>query len=245
MKQFLRTLVLSIVLLGCEEDASLTFVAQEFPANGCETCPKVEVIIPEAFGKDSVALAINDELKAFAIATLNPLEEQEQASIEDAIQEFNQEYAKLKEDYEEAVPWELTLDGTVSYQSETLVSIRMDSYSFTGGAHGYGATSFLNFNPQTGDLMESQDFISDYNGFTRFCEARFRSQENIPGGENINSTGYFFEGDRFHLPESIGFTATGMILVYNAYEIASYADGQKILEFTFKEVQPFLKNNMN
>ena len=34
-----------------------------------------------------------------------------------------------------------------------------------------------------------------------------------------------FEEDRFSLPENLGFTPGGLELLYNPYEVASYADG--------------------
>ncbi len=40
---------------------------------------------------------------------------------------------------------------------------------------------------------------------------------------------YFF-GNDFQLPESLGFSDEGLIILYNPYEIASYSQG--IIEFT-------------
>ncbi len=37
------------------------------------------------------------------------------------------------------------------------------------------------------------------------------------------------------------FNEKGLLLYYNTYEVASYADGPKELQFTFKELEPYLK----
>ena len=241
MKPFLSLLFLVLLTVSCTDDAVLTFVPKEYHADTCEGCPTVEVNLPEASNGDAASNHINAALQEVAIATLSPLEETEVSSIDEAIDQFKKQFDELKEDYEQAVPWEVTLDGEVSYQSESMVSIRLNSYSFTGGAHGYGATSFVNFDAMTGEQLEVEDLFSDLDEFTSYCEQLFRAQEHIAPERNINATGFFFEGDAFHLPENIGFTENGLLLIYNAYEIASYADGQKMVEIPLAEASKFLK----
>ena len=72
------------------------------------------------------------------------------------------------------------------------------------------------------------------------AEAKFRSQEKIPASEPINSTGFMFDGETFYLPENIGFTQEGIQLLYNQYEVASYADGPIVLTLSYKEVKDYL-----
>src|SRR5690606_11666613 len=63
----------------------------------------------------------------------------------------------------------------------------------------------------------------------------------IPATESINSTGFMFENDVFYLPRNIGFTDDGLLLVYERYEVASYADGPIRLTFPYPEIGRFLK----
>jgi hypothetical protein len=69
-------------------------------------------------------------------------------------------------------------------------------------------------------------------------------QEKIPEGEPINSTGYMFERDTFYLPQNIGFTQDGVKLLYNEYEVASYADGPVELLLPYKEVKKYLSGRI-
>ena len=50
-----------------------------------------------------------------------------------------------------------------------------------------------------------------------------------------------FEGEKFALPMTIIFNEKGLLLYYNSYEAASYADGPKEIQLTFKELEPYLK----
>lgn len=49
-----------------------------------------------------------------------------------------------------------------------------------------------------------------------------------------------FEGDQFQLPLNIFYTDKGLLLYYNRYEIAAYADGPKELLIPYEELKNFL-----
>jgi hypothetical protein len=53
-----------------------------------------------------------------------------------------------------------------------------------------------------------------------------------------------FEKDHFYLPENIGFTEKGIKLLYNQYEVASYADGPIELTLPYKDIRKFLSGNI-
>ena len=69
---------------------------------------------------------------------------------------------------------------------------------------------------------------------------KFRAKYKIPASKPINATGLMFEDEKFQLPQNIFFTDKGLLLYYNSYEIASYADGPKELLFSYKEVNDYL-----
>jgi len=50
-----------------------------------------------------------------------------------------------------------------------------------------------------------------------------------------------FEENQFRLPENIGLAADAIILHYNPYEVASYADGSLILEISLEKGLAFLE----
>ncbi|MEO0900922.1 MAG: RsiV family protein [Bacteroidota bacterium] len=68
--------------------------------------------------------------------------------------------------------------------------------------------------------------------------------EKIPQDENINITGFMFDGDVFHLSENIGYVPEGIQLIYNQYEVASYADGPIVLTIPYTEINKYLKRGI-
>ena len=128
-----------------------------------------------------------------------------------------------------------------SYTSSDILSVKTEFYNYIGGAHGNRITTFLNFDPVTGNLLLNNAIVKDRKIFTKFVEDIFRTKNKIPQNDAINSTGFWFDNDTFNLPESIGFSKEGMVIFYNSYVINSYSEGP--IEFTipWEKAGPYLK----
>jgi len=50
----------------------------------------------------------------------------------------------------------------------------------------------------------------------------------------------YFEPDNFVLPQNIGFNDTGVILLYNSYEVAPYSTGLTEFTIPFDDLVPYL-----
>lgn len=230
-----------LVLLGCQKKEGLTFESVYYTGEQCTQCPKVDITLPKALDKDKVAASIDNALKEEVIFLLSFDDEIEAASIEEAIKSFSNGYTELRELYpEESTLWEAKIDANLSYEDREILTIEMDSYIFTGGAHGYTSKRLLNFDRIKGTELENWQLFKDSPEFQKFAEGKFRAQEKIPREQPINSTGFMFEDDIFHLPENIGLTKEGLTLLYNQYEVASYADGPIELVLPYKEVKKYL-----
>ncbi|WP_417363066.1 DUF3298 and DUF4163 domain-containing protein [Galbibacter sp.] len=237
--------ILALLFTACSSEEKISFVPAEPFENSCEDCPEITINLPSAQPETKPeAQQINKALSDFAISILYYTDEERPDSIPAAMEDFNLQYKELKENYpENIVPWEAKVKGEVSFRNEKIVSLLFDSYIFTGGAHGYGSTSFLNFDLATGEQLSEDDLLNNPKEFTTFVESIFRKQNNLKPEDNINSTGFMFEDDKFHLPVSIGFDEQGIILIYNPYEIASYADGQTKIYIPMDQAKPFIKSS--
>lgn len=238
--QFTYAIVL-LLLIGCQKEKKLTFEPLVLDETRCSECPEVAIDIPNAFENSKAARTINTALKEEIIEILNYDDETEAISIKDAVKSFSDGYWELKKLYpEEATAWKAEIEGKITYDGPEFLTIELNSYLFTGGAHGYSSKRFLNFNKTKGKELENWQLFKDRENFQEFAEQKFRTQESIPLEAPINSTGFMFERDSFYLPENIGFTKEGVELLYNPYEVASYADGPIVLTLPFADVQPFL-----
>jgi peptidoglycan-N-acetylmuramic acid deacetylase PdaC-like protein/uncharacterized protein DUF3298 len=234
MKRFFIFLIL-LSVFSCVEEAKLSFIETNeiFEDNAV-----LEINIPKAEGDSDLANTINNKIENHIANILNFSEDDtDSIALNDVVSRFDTEYKAFKNDFEEsALVWEALFDGEVTYQSSEIISIAINSYLNTGGAHGNMNVTFLNFNPKTGDVLTFDDLFTNKGDLTKAVKPFFDEKTKA------ENTAYFF-GEDFHLPGNIGFNDEGIIFFYNVYEIASYADG--ITEFTipFKDIDSFLKLN--
>ncbi|WP_108245796.1 DUF3298 and DUF4163 domain-containing protein [Muricauda brasiliensis] len=244
MKKYIATILFLGALMSCQTESKLTFEPTQLLGETCADCPKIAINIPNALDDSPVSEAINRSLREEIISIMSFSEDRTIDTMDKALQSFTDSYKELKTKFPDEIQWEATIDGEVVYEDENIVTLMLNSYSFTGGAHGYASTSYLNFDKPTGKELENAELFADYEGFEDFAEEKFRKQEEIPAGKNINATGFMFEGDSFHLSNNVGYTTEGLQLIYNQYEVASYADGPIVLVLPYNEVNPFLERKV-
>jgi hypothetical protein len=219
----------------------MDFETMHINSQNCKTCPEVKISLPEAQGKSKIALAVNNALAAEVISLLTFEDSLVVATLDEAIQSFRKGYEHIQRLYPDETPgWKAEIFADISYEDEHWLSVRVDTYTFTGGAHGYGSIRYLNFDKHKGTELKSWELFRNRDRFEQFAETRFREQENIPENKPINSTGFMFEEDRFYLPDNIGLEEGGVKLLYNQYEVASYADGPIELMLPYADVKQFL-----
>ncbi|MDF0707124.1 DUF3298 and DUF4163 domain-containing protein [Flagellimonas okinawensis] len=244
MNKFFAALLALSVLASCESESKLTFEPVQLQGEVCEDCPRIDINIITALDNTPISEAINSALREEIISILSFSDDTNIDTADEALQSFTDSFKEVKTKFADEVQWEAEIDGDVIYEDENIITIKLNSYSFTGGAHGYASTSYLNFDKRQGVELENWQLFDDVDGFEDFAETKFRIQEKIPQDANINATGFMFNGDSFHLPNNIGYTSDGLKLIYNQYEVASYADGPIELILPYNEINLYLKRKV-
>lgn len=208
-----------------------------------QRCPEITINYLQAKGDQVSYDNINEEIKNFVIASLHTsVNGIAPKTIKDAAIAFsNRFHEDITEFPDTAAEYSAIIDVNEIYNTSHLVSLELTQYLYTGGAHGNGSTVFLNINPRNGKRLNFKDLIKNEQEFLAFAEKKFRDEHNIPADQPINSTGFWFEDEKFFLPESVGFTIDDLIFIYNDYEISSYAESPVELRIPREEAQRFLK----
>lgn len=118
--------------------------------------------------------------------------------------------------------------GNVLLISQTMISLRYDEYTYTGGFHGDNNTYFLNFDASKGVLLDRQEFVKDTLALNKLAEVKFRENEikvAKEAGTEFSIDDYFFPENKFILPKNIAITREGLHLLYNPYEVAPWVRG--------------------
>ena len=249
MKKILSLFACAVVLISCQKDKQLEFSTETYTEKTSlpcsENCPTVEVKVPIAKNVPIVADSINKRVFSVVKTILYFGEKPYTATdYKDLIHSFIKSYEDMQKEFpKDTFGWEGKLEGSVGYQSENILNILIHHYTYTGGAHGYQGIRSLIFNPKTGKIITNEQLFNDVNAFTKFAEQKFRTAYKIPENAAINSTGLMFEDEKFALPMTMIFNKTGLLLYYNSYEAASYADGPKEIQLTFAELEPYLNKS--
>lgn len=241
----MKSLLFSLFCLGfffsCTNANTLTFEAIKITHTTCETCPRVVITVPKATKKSKLSESIQTTVSEEVISLLLFNEEKDVNSISEAIKTFEQGFHELqKQNTPENTVWEAKIDAHIIYENTSILTIAINTYLFTGGAHSYNSVRLLNFDKQKGIVLENLELFKDMIAFQNYAEIQFRSQEKIPESQAINATGFMFDNNTFYLPENIGYTKDGIQLIYNQYEITSYAEKPISLILAYDKINAFL-----
>lgn len=237
-------LLFVLFIIGCKKD--LTFKNVHFEQKSKTPnkfdSPKASVTVPFAKNKTIVADSINKKVFNVVQSIIYNQEVSKKATTYDAVlKDFIMEYQKIiAKNPGDPFGWEANVTGKIKHLSSQILNIEIEHYSFTGGAHGYQGLRSIVIDPLTGKNIPNAKLFKNEDAFKKFAEKTFRIQFQIPANSNINSTDLMFEEEKFQLPQNYFFTDSGLLLYYNTYEIASYAQGPQELLLTFKELEPYL-----
>lgn len=248
MNYRIPALILFLLLASCKKEPALVFSTlslYEDQLSECENelCPEISISYLEVTGDTPNAQAINDRIEKYIIATLNIGEDETPSAktIEEAAVQFIRIYREHKAEYfDMTAEYEIGIDIQHTYQSDELISLQLDQYMYSGGAHGFSKTEFFNFDPGTGEFLNKEELLSDESGFKKLAEEFFRNQFELSEGASINEPGFWFEDDSFQLSEAIGFAEDQVVLIYNPYEIAPYSEGAVEVRIPIDDAKKFL-----
>lgn len=250
MKKIIALLALTVLIVSCNtttnktekqaaEPKTISFVSKEYH-DSSDMGAAINVVVPFAEGDTEATKAINAKIYDAVRATIAS-SESESTDYESLLHAFVADYESFKKDEPtSAIGWEATVESSVELNKENLINIRIDAYTFTGGAHGNPVSMSLLLDPKTGKEVAVSEIIKDIPAFTKVAEAKFREKYELASDAAINSNGFSFENDMFKLPATIFFTENRIELYYNHYEIAAYAMGAQEVFITYDEVKDLL-----
>jgi Deacetylase PdaC/Protein of unknown function (DUF3298) len=230
-----------------ETPAALSFNTKTYSKKStlpCEgICTYVNIEVPEATGAGVASDSINKSIFNVVRYIVNGNEQPSSAkTYEETMASFIKAYDAYKTKYPtDDMAWERKIKATIDYQADSLLNIKINYYTFDGGAHGYSGNRSLIFSPKTGKRLKPADIFVDEKAFTAFAEKKFRQKYKIPADKSINATGFSFKEGKYALPQEIFFKENGLLLLYNAYEFVAYTEGISEVLIPYSEAKPFLK----
>ncbi len=129
----------------------------------------------------------------------------------------------------------LFLDMSLDYNSKGYITIGIKEDSYGGGAHGYGYYRAVSYNLATAKQVTLNDFIKTPAQRAKFnqyvLQRMINANKSIPSSYLVDEYAGVNAETPFYLRDE------GIVLVYNPYELGSYASGIRELYVPFSGFQ--------
>ena len=123
----------------------------------------------------------------------------------------------------EPKPYVINVNNNVTYNKNNILSITLNLYSYTGGAHGSSVDESFNFDINTGNRGVIEDFLGNNRNYNKII------LDNVKATINKNPELYFKEAvDKLNvIPYNQKFFLTDkdLVIYFDEYEIAPYVAG--------------------
>ncbi len=224
-----------------ESTAPLTYNDKTEDHQECvdEKCATVKLVYPVFEGDTSLVGILNRQVmeQNFSMWVSG---EQEFKGMEDAVASFFEDYRRFRKDFPEAVQeWTFETVAKVTHQSDSLISIRFENFSYLGGAHPNTVVTYLNLDlSENADVLVHEKMLANRDKLLELAEEKFREHHEVDPAVSLEQDGRFFlEETQFFLPAAMGYEEDELVLLYNAYEIGPYAMGRTELRFPLEELE--------
>lgn len=155
----------------------------------------------------------------------------------------------LKDDYSDSdldsIEFYSNINIDINYHNKNLLVISEQTDNYLGGAHGIYSTEYSVFNLQNKMELELEDMFN-IKELTELAYNYFLEQNGLTKKEiDIEQEGYWFKENKFHLNNNFTFDEQHLIFTFNPYEIASYAQGQIIINIPLSKLNTIITQEYN
>lgn len=131
------------------------------------------------------------------------------------------------------------------YQTEHMVSVAGNYYSYTGGAHPNTVQMSWNFDLESGMSLLPEELAEEGEVFSQAVQEeilrqiRQRAEENGMAAEEMFWSNYE-EIAAGWSSYAVSFDETGMTVAYSPYDLAAYAAGPQVFCLSYEQIAPYL-----
>ena len=132
-----------------------------------------------------------------------------------------------------------------TYQTDRLVSVAGEYYSYTGGAHPNTVLMAWNFDLKTGAFFVPEQLAGDGEAFSQAVSAEIVRQIGETAAEyDLTAAEMFWENYEEIAAGwssyAVSFDETGMTVGFSPYELAAYAAGSQVFRLPYDLLAPHL-----
>lgn len=190
----------------------------------------IQTAFPQLAGSDARAEKFNKAISEMIAKDLK--------GFKDENKEVIQETAARAE---EGLGSSMETRYSVMYADKNLISLLFSTYSFTGGAHGNTATTPINYDLNRGEMLKLANLFQPNANYLKvisaYCIAAIKKR-------NINEDQEWIQngaGPKAENYQSWSITPQGLVITFDAYQVAAYAVGPQEIVIPYSVLKPILK----
>lgn len=252
-KLFFPTLVLccTLVLNSCKpketpqpNTVAMKSESSQYSKRQCvdeasERCAEFKISYPVFSGGDAASTAaLNTSVQGYVLSAVGGNDQHPFVQALDSVGlQFIQMYLNdLKDNPDLIMGYSTEIRDTVSLLNTKVATIKMDGYSYTGGAHPNPFGLVVSYDLLKGAKpLEINDLVSDTNAVRPILERAYKLAKGLKETDPLTEVVYE-EIKQLPMPANIGVVANGLLFYYNAYEVAPYAVGSTDVLLTWEQL---------
>ncbi|HFA50965.1 MAG TPA: DUF3298/DUF4163 domain-containing protein [Bacteroidetes bacterium] len=202
-------------------------------------CAKISLTYPSIKeGNERLKKAVANWANDFMVGLLDQsMEPDEETSLESAIQSFIEMHRETTQEMPDMMGYyTVEVTDTVLFQNEKYLTLRLDGYSFTGGAHPNSFASIATFDLQKGKLLKTGNLVSDLEALYVLAEKKFKEERAADFEDGFE----FTESWPFQIADNVGITEEGLFFCYVPYEVTPYAMGYTEFVIPYDDLKDIL-----
>ncbi len=196
------------------------------PAVKQEICDHFELhyqIVSKSSDENSTKKAnalIQREIKSFKEMTKTP-------TLEEGLE---------RENYPVGQNYEYILGVKVVSFAPNLLALDVNSYQYTGGAHGNGGTTYENYNLSTGAKIYLKSFVAKNPLITKKSEKAYRHDNKIPKNLPLSKSELSWFEDKFEPTANCAILPDKLHCTFVQYERTPYSSGESSYDLWYKDL---------
>ena len=196
-------------------------------------------------GPDSLRTAVDNWAREFMTGWVGMSEEPDNfPPLDEAITNFfNMHQEQVKEMPDAPSYYVAETRDTVLLNDGKYLTLKLDGYSYMGGAHPNASSSVATFEVATAKKIALDQLVTNLDSLKIFAEKKFREvRADLFKPESEGGSGFEFdENFEFKLADNTGLVKDGIYFIYVPYEVGPWAIGTTEFVLPFQEIQSIRK----
>jgi len=203
---------------------------------------EVRLVYPEFPDSTEAARRAGKLIEQQLANLLNVNLKKEKLNLEEASRKFLLKFREHKKKNPDTKGiWFITLLSDTLYRSDRVLTLELQQETYAGGAHPNSTRLYYTFDRRTGKVLKPRDLFTNIPAVTKIADRIFREARRIRGTDDLRRHSFRFKDGRFHLPDNVGVTKSGVMLYFNPDEVAPYSVGGILIALPIHEIRPYLK----